>query len=1016
MITMAEFKNYIDLFKNPGDEFRPVSMWFWNDEMRKDEITFQLEEFKKQGMYEVFVNAVWGIEVEYLSDEYFEYVKYCVDECKRLGMKYWIYDEFNWPSGNAGGKLLSKYPEAVGKLLKCESFYVWAGNCADTISTGKLVAAQILIVNPENQFDVIDIMDKVEVQITDTGDTKVHYRNMDYNSLVRVQYFFSMPDPHILTTSVWYKYANYEAGYIDTFNKDAVDKFLELTHERYKEYVGDEFGKTVMGVFTDEICLASPFSIGENRIPWSEHFAEKFKALNGYDLIPHLYSLFNGALTKEDRKIRNDYFNTAKTLYLENFVKPMYDWCDKNDLLFTGHFDGEESLNWHLMQSADLITSFEYMHVPGIDAIVPSHKIDDKNFNVAGKILNSIAKYYNRERTLCETYTGSGWDVRFDLMKKIANRLLTLGVNMTHYMGAYYSWDGFMKIGPTSYPPSHGYNNPMWQHYGKLGDYFARIQSLSSKTKGGSKVLFMTPLVQAKQDLDLSKNVFEYLKDDFCIRYLDEIMESSVTASMKLGVDLDLISEDGAPDITANNGVMTYRGHEYEYIIFPAMTYIDKNTAELIARLADANVKMIFVNNLPVEVVDSDIPALDRDYGETALIFENEGASFSAFKKKNCYLLTVKKRPLELADFREALSKAFKPADIALSMTSTGNVYIGHRENEDIDLYFISNDDNFDNEIRIPKKLRNLEILSPDTADLKTVYIEGDEIKIPLAAYEMVVIVKSKKEKFAVKANFAKPEAAASVLSLSDFTFVPEKENAIRPTWLYKHNDKYYPVLFYYFPDFVAKTKNMDYEVKWEFDIASMPETLYLNGETRDVTEIIINGKTVDVERNIRIWGVRNFRREATEFFKEGKNTVIVKGRTPDWVGIHALPFVFVTGDFLVSEDNVVSAIKDRKVALGNLDTQGYKYFTGNGSYKTTFLAKKGKKTVIELKTREVVGVKVNGELVKEVMWQPRTADITKFIKNGANELELVMTATYANLLAEAPAGNSIDEVKIITY
>ncbi len=92
---MAEFKKYIATFKNPPREFRPVSMWFWCDDMRKDEITFQLEEFKKQGMNDVFVNAVWGIGVEYLSDEYFEYVKYCVDECKRLGMNYWIYDEFN---------------------------------------------------------------------------------------------------------------------------------------------------------------------------------------------------------------------------------------------------------------------------------------------------------------------------------------------------------------------------------------------------------------------------------------------------------------------------------------------------------------------------------------------------------------------------------------------------------------------------------------------------------------------------------------------------------------------------------------------------------------------------------------------------------------------------------------------------------------------------------------------------------------------------------------------------------
>ena len=1013
---MAEFKKYIDTFKNPPREFRPVSMWFWCDDMRKDEITFQLEEFKKQGMNDVFVNAVWGLGVEYLSDEYFEYVKYCVDECKRLGMNYWIYDEFNWPSGNAGGKLLSKYPWAVGKLLKCEQFYVWAGNCADTISTGRLVAAQILLVTPDG-FDVIDIMDKVKVEITDTGDTKVTYRNLEYNSLVRVQYFFSMPDPHILTTSVWYKYANYEAGYIDTFNVEAVNKFLELTHERYKQYVGDEFGKTVKGVFTDEICLASPFSIGENRIPWSEHFAEKFKKLNGYDIVPYLYCLFNGTLNKHDRKIRNDYFNTAKTLYLENFVKPMYDWCDKNGIAFTGHFDGEESLTWHLMQSADLISSFKYMHIPGIDSIVPPFKIDDKNYNVAGKVLNSIAKYYDRDRTLCETYTGSGWDVRFDTMKRIGNRLMTLGVNMIHYMGAYYSWDGMLKIGPTSYPPSHGYNNPMWQHYGKLGDYFARIQSLSAATKGGSKVLFMAPLVQAKIDLDLSKNIFNYLKDDFAVRYLDEIMEATVTASMRLGVDLDLISEDGAPDIKAKDGLMTYLGHTYEYIIFPAMAFINKETAELIARLDKAGVKMIFVNTLPVEVIDADVPALKADFGGKSTVFENDDASYEVFKKKNVSMLTVKKRPLVLDGYRETLAKVFKPADIALSMKSTGNIFIGHRENKDIDLYFVSNDDNACNEMRIPKKLRGLEILSPDTGDLKTVYTDGNDIVIPFAPYELVVIVKSKKESFANIADFAKKAEPASVTELtSGFTFTPEKENALRCSWKFNYKGKFLPVNFFYFPEWQPNTLNMPYELEWDLKIESMPEKIFFNAEIKGVKEITINGKKLPFERNIRIWGLNNFRAEATKYFKEGDNVVRFKAVTPDWVGIHALPFAFITGDFLVTPDDVVHAVKSRAVKLGSLDPQGYKYFSGNGSYKVVFPARKGKKTFVELDTREVVGVKINGVLVKEIMWQPRRAEITKFVKNGLNELELVMTATYANLLAEQPANHGISGVKIITY
>lgn len=39
---------------------------------------------------------------------------------------------------------------------------------------------------------------------------------------------------------------------VDTLSKEAIDKFIEITHERYKEVVGDDFGETVPAIFTDE--------------------------------------------------------------------------------------------------------------------------------------------------------------------------------------------------------------------------------------------------------------------------------------------------------------------------------------------------------------------------------------------------------------------------------------------------------------------------------------------------------------------------------------------------------------------------------------------------------------------------------------------------------------------------------------------------------------------------------------------------------------------------------------------
>ena len=56
---------------------------------------------------------------------------------------------------------------------------------------------------------------------------------------------------------VWYAYVelvspsecfNYQR-YVNTMNPDAVNKFLELSHEKYYKEVGENFGNHILGIF-----------------------------------------------------------------------------------------------------------------------------------------------------------------------------------------------------------------------------------------------------------------------------------------------------------------------------------------------------------------------------------------------------------------------------------------------------------------------------------------------------------------------------------------------------------------------------------------------------------------------------------------------------------------------------------------------------------------------------------------------------------------------------------------------
>ena len=115
MLLFTEVK---EAFKEEQPEYNPGIMWFWNDDISENEISYQLERFREQDIVEFFIHPMYGFRIDYLSERYFQLIRYAVNEAGRLGMKFWIYDEYNWPSGTAGLKVCEDHPELTQRLLQ----------------------------------------------------------------------------------------------------------------------------------------------------------------------------------------------------------------------------------------------------------------------------------------------------------------------------------------------------------------------------------------------------------------------------------------------------------------------------------------------------------------------------------------------------------------------------------------------------------------------------------------------------------------------------------------------------------------------------------------------------------------------------------------------------------------------------------------------------------------------------------------------------------------------------------
>ena len=102
-------------FSRPSKEYGTVPFFVWNGEITRPEIDSFLADFKEAGCGGVFIHARPGLVTTYLTPEWFGLFRYAVQKGKELGINVWIYDEYNFPSGFAGGHVPATMPESYNQ-------------------------------------------------------------------------------------------------------------------------------------------------------------------------------------------------------------------------------------------------------------------------------------------------------------------------------------------------------------------------------------------------------------------------------------------------------------------------------------------------------------------------------------------------------------------------------------------------------------------------------------------------------------------------------------------------------------------------------------------------------------------------------------------------------------------------------------------------------------------------------------------------------------------------------------
>ncbi|MDO5416827.1 MAG: glycosyl hydrolase [Lachnospiraceae bacterium] len=471
-------------FQNPDSRVRSFPFWAWNGRLDEEELIRQVKELKKAGVGGFFIHSRDGLETKYMGGEWMAAVKAVVEEAKAQGLYVWLYDEDRWPSGTAGGRVTRQ-----GDAYRCKGLTLEVLPAADY---PKLYAEEIRTASGF-QDDHVGILAAYRADAD--GDRLMSFQRLSMTEgesfaenevLLAVRLEVSAP-------SAWF---NHEAP-PDNLNPDCVRLFIKETHERYKEAVGEEFGKTILGIFTDEPSLHDRHAcFGERKgwIPWTFGYGAYFTELNGYDfldVLPWMY--FDGELSGETR---HDYWHSIARRYGESYFKTIGDWCSENHLLFTGHFLQEDKLGLSVRVNGAVMSNYQYQHVPGIDMLCEQ---TDEYLTV--KQCTSVAHQLGKKEVLTETYGCTGWEFTFEGQKWVGDWQYVLGVNRRCQHLALYSLRGCRK---RDYPPSFHYNNNWWGDNRCVEDYFARAGVFTGQGEPVRRILLLHPVSTAWSQLGVS--------------------------------------------------------------------------------------------------------------------------------------------------------------------------------------------------------------------------------------------------------------------------------------------------------------------------------------------------------------------------------------------------------------------------------------------------------------------------------------------------------------------------------
>ncbi len=527
-----------------------------------------VDHFLKQGFGGIVSNVLF--EKNYLlNDQQFETLGSVYGYANQQGMSTWIYDEYQWPSGKAFGQVLDGHDEyqATGiehHILNGKGEGVARYDCGE--NDIRILRVDMEDENGRRTLTEADGVAERSVAAQASGQWTLHVYVLRYT-------YEGVEDRNDFTT----------LRHVDLLNKDAVARFIELTHERYQDKMGESFAD-VDAFFTDEPQLGNRAKTGY--AVWTAGLDERFRETYGYEL--NIAHLFEGDGV-EERRSRLQYYTLVSRLFKEAYIDQISAWCEENGTASSGHLLFEECMTDQVeTYGGDFMQIVGGMTIPGVDLlwVDPGHLLSKNHIGnaVGTRYVVSAAKNAGKDRVMVEYNP----DAANTLSETDPLSECIAGVTITRLLGT----TDYNVINPQLNLTTAGYQS--------LNRYVGRLNTLLEGAQECGELAVFYPIATVQALCNADEGHTSETGQNSEAFALDTKFQTLCTDLLKEQYLYTVLDDVALQNATVmSDGCLSVGNGSYTTIILPMTRYISAAAMETLVDFRAAGGTVIFVGDTP---------------------------------------------------------------------------------------------------------------------------------------------------------------------------------------------------------------------------------------------------------------------------------------------------------------------------------------------------------------------------------------------------------------------------------